>query len=426
VKKSYKTKIRGLTKNQFDRVKELSNIAKNLYNQALYILREEFVSTQKYISYPQMDKIMKQTLNLENNINYKLLKAGVSQQILKKLDKNFVSFFKSIKDYVTNKSKYKSAPRPPKYIKSNYYNLIYDNQRFQTKDSLAILEKDLSIKIPKDLIGKKINQIEIVPSYGYFEAVFVYEDDKIYSQIAKNDNIVGIDLGLNNLATVVSNGVFKPFIINGKPLKSINQFYNKTMAKLKSRLDKGGQKWSKRLQKLTDNRNNKLKDYLHKSTQKIVKECVNNNISTVVVGNVANSNNKINLGKKTNQNFVNISLGQFVAKLKYKLEFHNISVEITDESYTSKASFIDNDKLPKKHDINKKFEFSGTRIKRGLYKPLIFTNINADVNGAYNIIRKVVSNFTFEELSKRVNDEIAGWFLPHIKIVDLSMKVNGK
>lgn len=131
MKKSYKTKIRGLTKNQFDRLKELSNIAKNLYNQALYILREEFVSTQKYISYPQMDKIMKQTLNLENNINYKLLKAGVSQQILKKLDKNFVSFFKSIKDYATNKSKYKSAPRPPKYIKSNYYNLIdfFHNQK---------------------------------------------------------------------------------------------------------------------------------------------------------------------------------------------------------------------------------------------------------------------------------------------------------
>ncbi len=438
MKKSYKTKIRGLSKKQLDRLKELSNSAKNLYNQALYILKNEYKTTQKHLSYYEMDKIMKQTLNLESEINYKKLKAGVSQQILKKLDINFSSFFKAIKSYSKDKSKFKGCPKPPKFIKDNYYNLIYDNIRFQVKNDFIVLEKalkdengeilvdKLEIKIPKYLIGKKINQIEIIPKYGYFEAIFVYEDTKNYKQIAKNKNVVGIDLGLNNLATVVSNGIFKPFIINGKPLKSINQFYNKIMAKLKSRLDKGEQKWSKRLQKLTDNRNNKMKDYLHKSSQKIVEECINNDISTVVIGNVANSNNKINLGKRNNQNFVNISLGQFVEKLKYKLEAHNIDVKVVEESYTSKASFIDNDKLPKKLDIAKKFKFSGVRVKRGLYKPLnaIFKKVNADCNGAYNIIRKVVPNFSFEELSKKVNDGIAGWFLPHIKIIDMSIKVN--
>lgn len=436
MKLSFKSKIRGLSKDEFTHLKSLCEHSKNLYNQALYIIRQDFNSENKtYLNYNKMDKIMKITKNLDDEINYKKLKAGVSQQILKKLDKNFLSFFKSIKDWSKNKSKYKGMPKPPKYIQSKSYDLIYDNQRFQIKDNKAKLDKFLSINIPKQLIGKKINQIEIKPKYGYFEAVFVYETEKKFKQIEKNDNVVGIDLGLNNLATVTSNGVFKPFIVNGRPLKSINQFYNKMMSKYKSRLDREGEKlWSKRLQKLTDNRNNKIKDYLHKASAKIVKECVDNNISTVIIGNVANSNYKIKLGKKTNQNFVNISLGQFVEKITYKLEAHNITVKVIDESYTSKASFIDGDKLPrsrsdneyKKHNPNEKYTFSGKRVKRGLYKPLnqTFKRVNADCNGAYNIIKKVVPKFTFEELSKKVNDGIAGWFLPHIKIIEISIKVN--
>ena len=433
VKLSFKSKIRGLSKDNFQYLNELCKHSKNLYNQALYIIRQDFNSENKtYLNYNKIDKIMKTTKNLENEINYKKLKAGVSQQILRKLDKNFMSFFKSIKDWKKNKNKYKGMPKPPKYIKTSTYNLIFDNQRFQIdkKDNSKIkLDKKLSINIPKQLIGKKINQIEIIPQYGYFEAVFVYETQKEFKEIDSNDNVVGIDLGLNNLAVIVSNGVFKPFIINGRPLKSINQFYNKMMAKYKSRLDKQGeQKWSKRLQKLTDNRNNKIKDYLHKASNKIVKECVKNKISTVVIGDVAKSNNKINLGKRTNQNFVNISLGQFIEKLRYKLELHNIKVKVNDESYTSKASFIDNDELPKKHTPNKRYTFSGKRVKRGLYKPLnkVFQKVNADCNGAYNIIRKVVPKFSFEDLSKKVNDGIAGWFLPHIKIIDSSIKVNVK
>jgi len=183
-----------------------------------------------------------------------------------------------------------------------------------------------------------------------------------------------------------------------------------------------------KIMKITKNLENEIKDYLHKASTKIVKECVKNKISTVVIGDVAKSNNKINLGKRTNQNFVNISLGQFIEKLKYKLELHNIKVKVNDESYTSKASFIDNDELPKKYTPNKRYTFSGKRVKRGLYKPLnkVFQKVNADCNGAYNIIRKVVPKFSFEDLSKKVNDGIAGWFLPHIKIIDSSIKVNVK
>jgi putative transposase len=418
VKKSLKTKVRDISKEQLKRLKELSNNSKNLYNQALYIVRKEFENSGDYLNYNKMDKVMKKTFNLENEINYKKLKAGVSQQILRKLDKNFSSFFRSISDWKNNKSKYLGMPKPPKFIKSDFYNLIYDSQRFQIKDGKAILEKNLFIKIPSQLLDKKIKQIEIIPKYGYFEAVFVFEEDKKYLQISENKNIVGIDLGLNNLATVVSNGKLKPFIINGRPLKSINQFYNKNVAKLKSNLEKRqGKKWSNKLQKVTDNRNNKIKDYLHKSSTKIVEKSVECDISTVIIGNVAKSTNKINLGKRNNQNFVNLSLGQFVEKLKYKLEAHNIKVKVVDESYTSKASFIDSDVVPKKYFADKKFSFSGKRVKRGLYKSKDGIKINADVNGAFNIIKKVVPKFTFKDLSKKVNDGIEGWFLPHIQYI---------
>jgi putative transposase len=165
---------------------------------------------------------------------------------------------------------------------------------------------------------------------------------------------------------------------------------------------------------------------LHKASSKIVESCVDNDISTVIIGNVANSLNGINLGKRNNQNFVNISLGQFVKQLQYKLEAHNVNVQIIDESYTSKASFIDNDEIPENYNPDEKYIFSGRRVKRGLYKSRDGIKINADVNGAFNILRKVVPEFSFEQLLKKVNDGIAGWFLPHTKIVDLSTKVSVK
>lgn len=167
--------------------------------------------------------------------------------------------------------------------------------------------------------------------------------------------------------------------------------------------------WSKRLDILNANRERKIADYLHKASAKIEKICVENEISSVVIGNVANSNYKINLGKKTNQNFVNISLGQFIEKLKYKLERHNIKVIIREESYTSKASFIDNDVMPKKYEEGKKYTFSGKRVKRGLYVSKNGISINADVNGAYNLLRKETPKFCYKG--------VEGWLIPHKLVI---------
>jgi putative transposase len=290
--RALKTKIRGLKKNQFERLKELTHHAKNLYNQTLWTLREAFEATGRYFSYPQMDKAMKQVENLEGEINYRLLKSAVAQQILRRLDKNFKSFFAGHQDFQKNPGKYKGKPRLPKYKKEKHDNLIYNTCAFQVKnrvsitkepkivffetpngkvfpmgqfiqyEQVVILEKGLELIVPQQLWDKEIRQVEVIPKHKSFHAVFVYDDEKsdIYkivkhfktveqieldkldskgefrSQIVKLHNkVMSIDLGVNNLATCVTNGVIEPFIIDGMRLKSINAYYNKRKAKMQSK-----------------------------------------------------------------------------------------------------------------------------------------------------------------------------------------------
>jgi len=415
--KTLKTKIRGLEKRQFKRLKELTHHAKNLYNQTLWTLKDAFESTGLYFSYPKMDQVMKQVENLEGEVNYKLLKAKVSQQTLRRLDKNFKSFFRCAQDFKKNPGKYKGQPKPPRFKQKQYDNLIYDYQAFSVKNEAVFLEKGLSFPCPKKLVGKTIKQIEIVPKYRYFEAIFVYEDDETVAKVAQNDKVMAIDLGLNNLATCVTNGAVKPFIVDGRKLKSLNHHYNKRFAKLQSHLKKTrDRQWSNRLQRLTERRNARIADYLHKSTRQVTDICVENGISKVVVGDVSKSLNQINLGKKTNQNFVNLSLGQFIDKLRYKLELHGITLEVINESYTSKASFIDGDVLPKKYEPSIPHTFNGKRVKRGLYRSQNGTTLNADANGAYNILRKSNPKFSFSELVKKVGEGILDWLHPYTRL----------
>jgi len=202
MKRTLKTKIRGLDKSQFKRLRVLTHHAKNLYNQSLWTLREAFEVTGKYFSYPQMDKAMKQVHNLDGEINYKLLKAKVSQQILRRLDKNFKSFFSAFQDFKKSSNKYSGQPRLPKFKQKLYENLIYDYQAFSIKDDIIFLEKGLQFSLPKQLIGKNLKQIEIIPKLHYFQAIFVYEENEVaFHQVTENDQVMSIDLGLNNLAT---------------------------------------------------------------------------------------------------------------------------------------------------------------------------------------------------------------------------------
>jgi len=415
-----------------------------------------------------MDKAMKQVTNLEGEVNYKLLKAKVAQQTLRRLDKNFKGFFSVSQDFKKNPSKYKGKPKPPKYKIDPYDNLIFDYQAFQIQslfivekgqgismslpngktfptgesiryEQVVVLEKGLEIPVPKQLWDKDIKQVEIIPKPNSFHAVFVYEEDlDDFKQVEPNDFVMSIDLGLNNLATCVTNGVVEPFIIDGRRLKSINAFYNKRKAKIQSKLSERGKKWSHRLQSLTNRRNAVVNDYIHKATSIVVKTCIEHGISSVVVGDVVKSLNQINLGKRTNQNFVNLALGQFVKKLSYKLGSHGIDLVVADESYSSKASFIDGDSMPKRYNPKAKQKriFSGKRVKRGLYKSSDGTLVNADVNGAFNILIKTdseenvfapqkhfpLNDFSFSKLVEKVGASIKEWLHPAKRIRPLPTK----
>jgi putative transposase len=428
MKKALKTKIRGLKKPQFERLKELTSTAKNLYNQTLWTLREAYQATGLYFSYFQMDKAMKQVENLEGQINYRLLKSVNAQQTLKRVEQNFKSFFKAHQDFQIHPHKYTGKPKPPQFKQRSQDNLIYTYQGFQVKDGFVVLEKGLKIKLPKQLLGQTIKQIEIIPKAHSFYAVFVYFDlSNARPQVSPNNQVMAIDLGLNNLATCVTNGVVQPFIIDGRRLKSINAYYNKRNAKMQVKLETQRKcKWSRKLQRLTDWRQAAVNDYLHRASYQVVNTCVTHQIAKVVVGDITQSLNRINLGKRTNQNFVNLSLGQFIDKLRYKLGLHGIELVVTDESYTSKASFVDGDKLPKKYNQKRKkpLTYSGKRVKRGLYKAADGTLVNADVNGAYNILRKTDNTFSFASLINQVGATVKTWLHPIQRIRFLKRKTH--
>lgn len=383
---------------------KLSKISKELYNQANYIVRQEFINNKKYLNYYSIDKIMKETKNLESKINYKLLPAQSSQQILRLLDKNWKSFFKSIKDWVKNKGKYSGRPNLPSYIKKEKHLLILTNQNSEIINNRIKNKKfNINIRIPKYKIKDKdgnisfkdftnFHQIRILPRNNYYVCEIVYEESTILNCVDKN-KILSIDLGINNLITMVTNFNEKPIIVNGRILKSINQWYNKKIGKLKSirtngkdvRKDKEYFKNTKQIIKLTEYRNDTINDYLNKISKFVVDYCVKKGIGVICVGELKGLKTSIKLCKRQNQQITQIPLNTLKNKLKYKAELNNIEVRIENEAYTSKCDALGLEEI-KKHET-----YLGQRICRGLFKS-VRGLINADVNGALNILRKVIGD----------------------------------
>ncbi|HEC84438.1 MAG: hypothetical protein DRR08_21685 [Candidatus Parabeggiatoa sp. nov. 2] len=237
--------------------------------------------------------------------------------------------------------------------------------------------------------------------------MFVYEDDDIKATVVPSDKVMAIDLGLNNLATCVTNGVTKPFIIDGRRLKSINHHYNKRFAKLQSHLKKTrNRKWSNRLQRLTDRRNARISDYLHKATHQVTSICVENGISKVVVGDVAKSLDQINLGKKNNQNVVNLSLGQFIDKLRYKLELHGIALEVLQKRVLLMMILCLKNTSLKRHTHSAANELNGVYIVPKM--ALLSTPMRM---GRTIFLRLSNPKFSFSELAKKVSEGILDWLL---------------
>jgi putative transposase len=375
----------------FNICSELCIKSKNLYNFANYIVRQEFIKTSKekqeglrehanYLNYYEINKILK------DNKEYCSLPRKVSNQTLMLLDKNWKSFFSSIKDWGKNPNKYNGKPSLPKYLKKDgKYLCIYELGAISSKELRKGIVKLSGTDIRLTTKKTNIKQVRIIPRNLSFVIEIVYEKEE--GKLKEDNGRYGsIDFGLNNLATVSSN-VVKPYIINGKVIKSINHYYNKKLAKKKSILEKrNGKKSSKGIKKLTDKRNNKIKNYFHKSTTYIINQLVSQNINTLIVGYNKEWKQEINIGKRNNQNFVNIPHELFTNMLSYKCKFYGINFIKQEESYTSKTSFLDNE------PIHKHEEYQGRRIKRGLFKSSEGKLINSDVNGSLNILRKAFPN----------------------------------
>ena len=373
-----------IIKKNDDRYKILDEVcfkSKNLYNAALYEIRQHFFNTKQFLNWFAVDKIFKE----KKQDDYYSLPCKVSQQTLKLLNQNFKSFFSLLKK--KNYTKKKSIPKYLDKLKGHFVT-VYTNQAISKKELrngiIHLSGTDFKIKTKVD--GNSINQVRIVPKNSYYKVEVIYEVEEI-EELEDNEKYAAIDLGVNNLATVSFNDS-KPFIINGKPLKSINQFYNKRKAKLQSKLS-GNRKTSNKINSITRKRNNKIKNYLHKASRCIVNHLVSNNVNTLIIGKNDNWKQETNIGKKNNQNFVSIPHSQFVEMLSYKCKLVGIAVTMTEESYTSKCSFIDKEEM-KHHD-----DYKGKRIKRGLFRTKEGKLINADLNGSLNIMRKVIGEFQY-------------------------------
>src|SRR5574343_352002 len=369
----------------FRSIDNLCFLSKNLYNSCLYHIKKTKEETDKFIRYNELEKKFK----LENQSDYKSLPNHTSQQIMMLVDKNLKSYFSLLKLWKKDKSKLSGCPQFPKYKhKTKGRNVVI----FTTNQ--AILKFNDVIKFPKKTglsplttkITGKLNQVRIVPKSSHYVIEVIYEvQEKIKPEI--NNNYLSLDLGLNNLLTGYDSSSQSSFIINGKPLKSINQYYNKTKAKEQSRLNKNHNKHnSKKLIKLNNKRNNKIKDYLHKSSRFIVDYCVKNNIDNLVIGYNSGWKQNINLGRKNNQNFVGIPFLELINMIKYKSELEGLNFLTTEESYTSKCSSLDLEEITK-HET-----YMGKRTKRGLFTSSNGTKINADLNGSINILRKVTGD----------------------------------
>ena len=366
--------------------KELDNVcflSKNLYNKALYLVRQHYFSTKEYLDYYKLSKLLVDT----KDVDYYTLNTKVSKETLRLLDRNFKSFFSLIKK---KKSKdYNKPIRIPKYLdKEGRYIAVFEkhavSKRFLKKGLIKLA--NISITLVTKVTIDNVVEVRVLPRNNHHIVEVVYKKEE-KPLLANNGRYASIDLGLNNLATISSN-VEKPFIVNGKPLKSINQRWNKHKANLQSLLT-SNKKSSKQIMLITNKRNNRVKDYLHKSSRKIVNFLVSKNISTLVIGYNEEWKQNISIGIVNNQSFVSIPFHSFIQQLEYKCRLEGINVVLTEESYTSKCSFLDNEPLEKKDT------YLGKRVKRGLYKTAKGRLINADLNASLNILKKVIGEFQY-------------------------------
>lgn len=377
-------------------VKECKHHAK-LYNRANYIKRQAFtehlenldelylekVREGKFISQNDIIRVMMKT---HDELFYGSTKKNSSQQTIIRLESDWRNWFRALAEYKKNPLKFNGRPRIVGYYKEDelapvYY--TYCDAKIKNGEIYIQFKKGktLEIKLPFHTNLKDFQQIHLVPKQGRIDVEIIYNIDIQPLNLDKT-KAIGIDLGINNLAAITSNVVPISNIVNGRPVKSINQFYNKRLAEIKSKLSEDELITSKALERLNFKREMKIKDYFHKASRRIVDLMIEHNIGTCFIGHNTGWKQETNMGKRNNQNFVSIPFNKFISMLKYKIEMIGGDVIELNESYTSKCSFLDNEEICK-HE-----KYIGKRKKRGMFQATNNRQLNADINGSLNIIKR--------------------------------------
>jgi putative transposase len=359
--------------------------SKNLYNAANYIVRQAFIHEGVYLGYAEVFH------RIKDHEAYCALPRKISNDVLRQLDRNWRAFFQALAAWQANPAKFLGRPKLPGYKdKQQGRNILtYDIQALSAPGLRKgeVIPSQLDISIPTR--QTTVRQARIVPRKGYYVVEVVYK--RAPAPAFVNPALhAGVDLGVTNLAAITSDKPgFVPRIVNGRPVKSINQFYNKRKAELQRKLGHLGA--TARMERLTTHRTRQIDHYLHTASRRIIELLVAEGIGTLVLGKNPLWKREANLGRRANQNFVSIPHARFIDMLTYKAELVGIQVIVTEESYTSKASFLAGDPLPV-YDAPRQEApiFSGKRVKRGLYRTASGRYINADVNGAYNTLRKAL------------------------------------
>lgn len=356
--------------------------SKNVYNQANYIIRQEFINNNNKLSAYDVQKLM-QPMDC-----YKECGSQAAQKTIQLVDKMWKSYFKAIKDWKKNPSKYLGMPKLPKYLpKDGRQVFMLKNIQCSLNDGqFRIAFKPFGCYTVNTHAVGKLMQCRFIPKADYYVMEIVYEIE-VPDVVEERIRICSIDLGTENLITMVNNVGLQPVVIKGGAIKSANQFYNKRKAEMQSQLKKEtGRDWSKNLQKLTDKRYEKIKYLMHCASKKVVDYCVENRIDTLIIG----LNKKWKQENENKQNFTYIPFDMLVKQIQSKCEEYGIEVVMTEEAYTSGTSFLDKEQ-PIKENYNKE-----RRVYRGLFVANNGKTINADVNGAYQIMKKAIPD-VFDE-----------------------------
>jgi putative transposase len=354
--------------------------SKNLYNAALFVTRQAFIHEQRVIAYPQLAREMKTTAE------YRALPRKVSQWVVKQVSLAWKSYFAACAAWDADPRRFLGHPKLPQYRDKQGRNLLTYTLQALSRPALRhgmIVPSGLDIQVRTH--QAHVQQVRIVPHATHYMVEVIYEQS-ITPQPVDPKRVASIDIGLNNLAALTTNQPgFVPLLVNGRPLKAINQWYNKRRAVLQAKLP-AGQYTSRHLDLLADKRQRQIMSYLHVASRRIVDRLLCAGIGTLVVGKNDGWKQHIALGRRSNQNFVFVPQARLIDLLRYKAELVGIRVLVAEESYTSKCSFLDLE------PVGKAQTYLGRRVKRGLFQASTGICLNADVNGSYNILRKVVPN----------------------------------